>query len=81
MSKSKKRNRKNGKRMAAIQLLNAVRGNSYAAVKSNNEIYFQMASVFKEITKDEKAAAKKLLGKLLSAKYSKMSGYYFVNSL
>jgi len=28
--------------------------NFYGALKSKNEIYFQMASLFKEVTRDEK---------------------------
>lgn len=34
----------------------------YFAVRSKNEIYYQMASVFKAVTKDENELAWKILG-------------------
>ncbi len=41
----------------------------YFAVRSKNEIYYQMASVFKAITKDEDELTQKMLGSLISMKY------------
>lgn len=39
---------------------------SYAATKSQNEVYYQMASIFKQVVKREDKHAKKILNRLLA---------------
>lgn len=63
MSKSVVKNRK--KRVRSSNL--------YYAVKSKNEIYYQMASIFKEVSKDEKSFAKKIFSNVLQGPQSKIS--------
>ena len=41
---------------------------SYFAIKSQNEIYYQMASIFKAATKNEEELTQRMLGTLLSMK-------------
>lgn len=41
----------------------------YFAVRSKNEIYYQMASVFKAVTKDEEELTQKMLWNLMSMSY------------
>jgi len=41
---------------------------SYFAIRSQNEIYYQMASVFKAVTKDEEESTQRMLGVLLNMK-------------
>ena len=41
--------------------------NSYAATKSQNEIYYQMASIFKQVVKREDRQAHRILNRLLTA--------------
>ena len=43
-----------------------IAANSYFALKSQNEIYYQMASIFKEATNDEDKLAKEVLTGLLT---------------
>ena len=40
----------------------------YFAVRSKNEIYYQMASIFKAATKNEEELTQRMLGTLLSMK-------------
>ena len=40
----------------------------YFAVRSKNEIYYQMASVFKAVTKDEDELTRNMFGSLMSMK-------------
>jgi len=42
---------------------------AYFALKSQNEIYYQMASVFKEIAKDEDKMGKKILSRFLTGNH------------
>ena len=44
----------------------------YVALKSKNEIYFQMASIFKEASKDEDQLAKKIFNGLLMDDFPKI---------
>ena len=41
---------------------------SYFAIKSQNEIYYQMASIFKAATKNEEELTQRMLGTILSMK-------------
>ncbi|MCK5837057.1 MAG: hypothetical protein KAH09_07300 [Desulfobacula sp.] len=45
---------------------------AYAALKSQDEIYYQMASIFKVVTRDEDKLAKKILSGLLTGKQSEI---------
>ncbi|OGR36095.1 MAG: hypothetical protein A3J80_01780 [Desulfobacula sp. RIFOXYB2_FULL_45_6] len=42
---------------------------TYFAVRSQNELYYQMASVFKAVTKDKDELTQEMLGNLISMKY------------
>ena len=46
---------------------------TYAATKSQNEIYYQMASIFKQVVKREDKQANKILSRLLSTSMSQNS--------
>ncbi|MCF6247305.1 MAG: hypothetical protein L3J69_08080 [Desulfobacula sp.] len=46
---------------------------SYAAKKSQNEIYYQMASIFKQISNVQEKTADKILSRLLSSKIQDIS--------
>jgi len=41
---------------------------SYFAIRSQNEIYYQMASIFKAATKNEEELTQRMLGTLLNMK-------------
>ncbi|WP_300465078.1 hypothetical protein [Desulfobacula sp.] len=45
---------------------------AYAALKSQDEIYYQMASIFKAVNRDEDKLAKKVLTSLLTGKQSEI---------
>ncbi len=55
--------------------------NFYGALKSKNEIYFQMASLFKEVTQDEKKLENKWMEQILTANSPDSSGKYFINNI
>ncbi len=40
----------------------------YGAVKSRNEVYFQMASLFKEVTKGESDLSGKLMARIIKSR-------------
>ena len=42
--------------------------NTYFALRSKNEIYYQMASVFKAVTKDKDDLTQEMLGALMAMK-------------
>ena len=46
---------------------------SYIALKSKNEIYYQMASIFKAVTKDENEITHDIINKLISRSDSMVS--------
>ena len=46
--------------------------NFYFGLKSKNEIYFQMASIFKEVTNDEDKLAKTIFNGFLTGDSSKI---------
>ncbi len=46
----------------------------YGAIKSDNEIYFQMASLFREATKGRKQLSGQLLQKMLKSKQANSPG-------
>jgi hypothetical protein len=43
---------------------------AYFALKSKNEIYYQMASIFKAVATDENQMGKKILSRLLTKNHS-----------
>ncbi|WP_457551528.1 hypothetical protein [Desulfobacula sp.] len=45
---------------------NAQTSNSYFALRSPNELYYQMASIFKEVTIDENKMTQKILSSFLT---------------
>ncbi|MCP3871780.1 MAG: hypothetical protein GY699_01285 [Desulfobacteraceae bacterium] len=47
--------------------------NSYFALKSQDEIYYQMASIFKEAANDENDLAKKIFSGVLTGNTSEIS--------
>ncbi|MCP4718421.1 MAG: hypothetical protein GY860_03100 [Desulfobacteraceae bacterium] len=51
--------------------------NFYGALKSKNEIYFQMASIFKEVTHDEKKLENKWMEQILTSNHPDSSGKYY----
>jgi len=55
--------------------------NFYGALKSKNEIYFQMASLFKEVTRDGKQLENRLIEKFLPENSPDISGKYFINNI
>jgi hypothetical protein len=56
-------------------------GYFYGALKSKNEVYFQMASLFKEVTKDEKKIEAQWVDLILKSNSSNISGKFFINNL
>ncbi len=46
--------------------------NSYFALKSQNEVYYQMASIFKAVTHDEDKLKQKVSTRVLSKKSSEI---------
>lgn len=60
--------------------------NFYGALKSKNEIYFQMASLFKEVThakknQDEKKLKTQWMNQILTANSSDTHGKSFINNI
>ena len=60
--------------------------NFYGALKSKNEIYFQMASLFKQVTQadtkqDEKKLKSQWMKQILIANSSDIHGKSFINNL
>lgn len=53
----------------------------YGALKSNNEIYFQMASLFKEVTKDEKKLSGQWMDRILSSQSPNIPGKIFMDNI
>lgn len=53
----------------------------YGALKSNNEIYFQMASLFKEVTKDEKKLSGQWMDRILTSRSANISGKIYMDNI
>jgi hypothetical protein len=58
----------------------------YGALKSKNELYFQMASLFKEVTRaeknqDEKQLKTQWLEQILKSSSSDIHGKFFLNNI
>jgi hypothetical protein len=56
------------KRSKQQNLKKPLQAHSYFAIRSQNEIYYQMASIFKAATKNEEELTQRMLGTLLSMK-------------
>jgi len=52
---------------------NAETINSYFALKSQNELYYQMASIFKEVANGEDKLAEKIFSGILTGNQPKVS--------
>ena len=66
--------------------VNSFSANFYGALKSKNEIYFQMASLFKEVTQaethqDEKKLKTQWMEKFLTSTLSDRHGKFFINKI
>jgi hypothetical protein len=84
MAESKARNKKQGKQLEKNP--QALSVNFYGALKSKNEIYFQMASLFKEVTQAEKNQDEEILKtqwmeKILISTSSDIHGKSFLNNI
>jgi hypothetical protein len=53
----------------------------YGAVKSKNEIYFQMASLFKEVTKGEIDLSGKWMDHILKSRTENIPGKNFMDNI
>jgi hypothetical protein len=78
MAESKNRCKKNPARAKKEVLLSK---KFYGALKSKNEIYFQMASLFKEVTRDEKKMKTQWMEHILSSNPSDKYGKFFINNI
>ncbi len=53
----------------------------YGAIKSKHEIYFQMASLFKEVTKDEKELSGQWMDRILASQSVNIPGKNFMDNI
>ncbi len=53
----------------------------YGALKSKHEIYFQMASLFKEVTKDEKKLSGQWMDRILASQSANIPGKIFMDNI
>ncbi len=53
----------------------------YGALKSNNEVYFQMASLFKEVTKGEEHLSGQWMDRMLASRRPNSSGKIFMDNI
>ncbi len=58
-----------------------VTANFYGALKSKHELYFQMASLFQQVTKEKKLPALKMMELILRSKHSDNSGKFYLNHI
>ena len=54
---------------------------SYYALKSKNEVYFQMASIFKLVTRNEPCQESRWLERVLVSRYSETPGKFQSNNI
>ena len=73
--------RRKGHRSKMSRKSHGLTANFYGALKSKHEIYFQMASLFQEVTKDEKKLAAKMMELILRSKPSDNSGKFYLNHI
>ena len=81
---AQKKKKKHGKELEKNPQVLSV--NFYGALKSKNEIYFQMASLFKEVTQaendqDEKKLKTEWMEQILKANTSDTHGKFFINNI
>lgn len=79
MSESNKKRKKSPSVMEETPRVSAT--NFYGALKSKNEIYFQMASLFKEVTRDEKKLKNQWMAKVLLANPPDNHGICDINNI
>lgn len=53
----------------------------YGGVKSRDEIYFQMVSLFKEVTKGESGLSGKWMDRILKSRFSNSPGKIFIDNI
>ncbi len=53
----------------------------YGALKSNNEVYFQMASLFKEVTKGDEHLSGQWIDRMLASRRPNSPGKIFMDNL
>lgn len=49
----------------------------YGGLKSNNELYFQMASVFREATRGRQSLSGEWMGRIVASQAANTSGKFF----
>jgi hypothetical protein len=81
MSESKNREMKITPVKGIKKNAHVVSVNFYGALKSKDEKYFQMASLFKEVTRDEKKLENRWMKKILIENFSDISGKSFINNI
>ncbi len=81
MSESKNRKLKKTQTTGKEKDAHVLSVNFYGALKSKNEIYFQMASLFKEITQAEKNLENKWMEQILTTNLPDSSGKCFINNI
>ncbi len=53
----------------------------YGALKSKNEVYFQMASLFKEVTKGEEHLSGQWMDRMLASRKANSPGKIFMDNI
>ena len=53
----------------------------YGALKSKHEIYFQMASLFKEVTRDEEELSGQWMDRILASQHANIPGKIFMDNI
>lgn len=81
MSESNKQKRKKNHPNVMEETPRVLAINFYGALKSKNEIYFQMASLFKEVTRDEKMLRNQWMEQILLANPSDSHGISDINNI
>lgn len=81
MSDSNKQKRKKNDPNVMKKMPRVLTANFYGALKSKNEIYFQMASLFKEVTRDEKKLKNQWMAQILLANSSDNHGVCDINNI
>lgn len=81
MSDKKNKKTKNNRDDGLKRKGRVLPANFYGALKSKNEIYFQMASLFKEVTRDEKQLEHKWIDRIWTDISSDSSGNFFIKGI
>lgn len=81
MADKKKRKTKSNPDEGLKRKGHVLSANFYGALKSKNEVYFQMASLFKEVTRDEKRLEHKWIDRILTDISSDSAGNFIVKGI